>query len=313
MEPRRSVLCPIDFSEASRGALRYGRAIANHFSLPLRVVTVIDPLLDEVARLTGGPPGPSDWAALDGFVKATFDVPIDAQPGAELRVVVGNPAAEILRISHHLACALIVMSSHGLSGVRKLFFGSTTERVLRETMVPVLVTPSSITAASPDTIRKSIRRVLVPVDLSPTTTAQTEVARTIAAALAVPVLLTHVIKPARRLPGRRKVSGVDRERRSRAEQQLGDLVASFPPHSTAEAVVAYGDPAEEIAKLVQDRQVGLIVMGLHSSPITGPRMGSVTYRVLCLAHTLVLAVPPSERPCVAEIDAPVAESLCGSP
>ena len=33
-------------------------------------------------------------------------------------------------------------------------------------------------------------------------------------------------------------------------------------------------------------------MGLHSSPVLGPRMGSVTYRVLCLAHRLVLALPP---------------------
>ncbi len=34
-------------------------------------------------------------------------------------------------------------------------------------------------------------------------------------------------------------------------------------------------------------------MGLHASPLTGARMGSVTYRVLCLAHTLVLALPPA--------------------
>jgi hypothetical protein len=33
-------------------------------------------------------------------------------------------------------------------------------------------------------------------------------------------------------------------------------------------------------------------MGLHGSPVLGPRMGSVTYRLLCLVHTLVLAVPP---------------------
>jgi hypothetical protein len=37
----------------------------------------------------------------------------------------------------------------------------------------------------------------------------------------------------------------------------------------------------------------LIVMGLHGSPISGPRMGSVTYRVLCLAHPLLLAIPPA--------------------
>jgi nucleotide-binding universal stress UspA family protein len=60
-----------------------------------------------------------------------------------------------------------------------------------------------------------------------------------------------------------------------------------------EGLVAYGEPSEEIAKVANDRDVGLIVMGLHSSPLLGPRMGSVTYRVLCLAHTLVLALPPA--------------------
>ena len=43
---------------------------------------------------------------------------------------------------------------------------------------------------------------------------------------------------------------------------------------------------------MNDRQVGLIVVGLHASPLFGPRMGSVTYRLLCLTKTLVLAVPP---------------------
>jgi len=38
--------------------------------------------------------------------------------------------------------------------------------------------------------------------------------------------------------------------------------------------------------------VGAIVMGLHSSPLTAARMGSVTYRVLCLTRKLVLALPP---------------------
>jgi hypothetical protein len=33
-------------------------------------------------------------------------------------------------------------------------------------------------------------------------------------------------------------------------------------------------------------------MGLHGSPLAGPRMGSVTYRMLCLSSTLVLALPP---------------------
>ena len=66
----------------------------------------------------------------------------------------------------------------------------------------------------------------------------------------------------------------------------------MPRAAQAEALIAYGEPAEEIAKVANDRDAGIIVMGLHSSPVLGPRMGSVTYRVLCLAHRLVLALPP---------------------
>jgi len=55
----------------------------------------------------------------------------------------------------------------------------------------------------------------------------------------------------------------------------------------------FGEPAEEIAKIAADRQAGLIVVGLHASPVLGPRMGSVTYRVLSLSQGLVLALPPA--------------------
>jgi hypothetical protein len=56
--------------------------------------------------------------------------------------------------------------------------------------------------------------------------------------------------------------------------------------------VLTGEPSEEIVKLADARNRHRIVMGLHSSGLLGPRMGSVTYRVLCLTRALVLALPP---------------------
>ena len=73
---------------------------------------------------------------------------------------------------------------------------------------------------------------------------------------------------------------------------LERLTSDAAEGTTPETLIAYGEPAEEIAKVAGDRDAGLVVMGLHSSPLLGPRMGSVTYRVLCLAHRLVLALPP---------------------
>ena len=195
---------------------------------------------------------------------------------------------------------LIVVSTHGLTGMRKLFFGSTTERVLRETTTPVLVTP----AHDPGPIRfedgkQLLGRIVVPVDLTPASAHQIEVARGIAGALAVPLILVHVVEPLRsRFAARLHVAGIEGDRRAVAEDALQELLASaaYPGH--AEALVASGDPAEEIAKVARDRQAGLVVMGLHGSPLLGPRMGSVTYRLLCLSSTLVLALPPKRAEAV---------------
>ena len=52
MNVRPSILCPIDFSEGSAGALRYAAAIASYFATRLIVLSVEDPLLTEAADLT---------------------------------------------------------------------------------------------------------------------------------------------------------------------------------------------------------------------------------------------------------------------
>ena len=144
MNVRPSILCPIDFSEASAGALRYAASIASHFVTRLIVLCVEDPLLTEAMdRGTGAKWNPEDSKReMRQFAEKTFgkDAPIGA--ALEYEVAVGKPAPEILRVARERSCDLIVISTHGLTGVRKLFFGSTTERVLRETTRPVLVTPA---------------------------------------------------------------------------------------------------------------------------------------------------------------------------
>ena len=52
MTSRTSVLCPVDFSDASRGALRYAAVVANHLKAELTVLTVTDPLLTEAAEMS---------------------------------------------------------------------------------------------------------------------------------------------------------------------------------------------------------------------------------------------------------------------
>ena len=169
-----------------------------------------------------------------------------------------------------------------------MFFGSTTERVLRETDVPVLVTPpSGIGPARLSDVRKTVHRVLAPVDLSEASARQARVAKGIAEALDVPLLLLHVVEPVpANRPSARSLPSVAGERRNRADRSLEVLLEPLGSPSRVESLVVFGEPSEEIAKVAPDRDAGLIVMGLHGSPRRGPRMGSVTYRVVVpVAHS----------------------------
>jgi nucleotide-binding universal stress UspA family protein len=291
MTPIQQVLCPIDFSEASRTSLPYAIAIARHCSARLTLLTVDDPLLAEVAAQAS--------TSLIGETERELrrfcgDLLTDAAIDTAFKVVVGKPGPEILRAATDGRADLIVMSSQGRSGARKMFFGSTTERVLRDTTVPVFVTP----AATPPPPRLSeaprrVHRIIVPIDLSGTSARQAAVAAAIATVLSVPLLLVHVLEPVF-VPYNVRIAlgGVDAARRERAGEELTAVAATLPAQVQVESLVLSGDPSEEISKLVKTRDAHLIVIGLHSAGALGPRMGSVTYRILCLSHTPVLALPP---------------------
>lgn len=296
MHVTHSILCPIDFSDSSRGALKYAAAIAAHFGTVLTLLTVNDPLLVEADEMAHGAGRLAEDARseLERFYADTFAGDLPASITTIFNVAAGQPAAGILDASQASQADLIVMSSRGATGVRKLFFGSTTERVLRETTVPVLVTPPGESGpASLDEVRETIRRIAVPVDLSVALDRQVAVASGIAAALSVPLLLVHIVEPVRAMvPGHMHTASIDGERRDRAERRLSEAVEALSTRVRTEGLVMFGEPAEEVAKIAQDRGAGMIVMGLHASATLGSRVGSVTYRVLCLANMLVLALPP---------------------
>jgi nucleotide-binding universal stress UspA family protein len=297
MNTKATVLCPIDFSDAGRGALRYARAIVEHFGGRLIILTVEEPLLTEAIDLGTGIVWDPEVTRkeLADFSATVFGGRLPKGADIALEVAVGKAADEILRTARKERCDLIVMSTHGLTGARKFFFGSTTERVLRETTVPVLATPA--TDKGPDDLdqaRRIVGRILVPVDLTAASARQVLIASALAQALDVPLIVTYVVEPVRSpLAAKLHLHTIELERRARAEDLLLALIATVPPQLHPEALVVYGDPAEEITKVAGDRQAGLILVGLHGSPMLGPRMGSVTYRVLCLTPGLVFAVPPA--------------------
>lgn len=143
MLPVKKILCPTDFSEPSFAALEVAVELAREFDAQVVVVHVLTPIpVVEMPALHAGfnvdryqeVLGESLRQALDEVI-ATRLAGVAAVHGV---LVIGHPAAEIVRVSHEEGADLIVLSTHGRSGVGHLLFGSVAERVVRSASCPVL-------------------------------------------------------------------------------------------------------------------------------------------------------------------------------
>ena len=139
----RSILCPVDFSPHSEQALRIAIDLAAATRGHLTIVTVVDSLLEAATEAAGSretlyAQTQQEIQDLLGRVTAGRGRPSER---LGIAVVVGDPPEEILKQVEECEADLIVMGTQGLEGPKRLVFGSTTERVLRESRVPVLAVP----------------------------------------------------------------------------------------------------------------------------------------------------------------------------
>jgi universal stress protein A len=291
-----TLLCPIDFSDHSRRALRIARAIASSVNGRLIVLTVVDPLLAEAAsvRLSVDLAKGETAPALAEFVKATWPGDASAAPPIGLDVRVGDPADEILAAAAEVRADMIVMGTQGLGGLRKLLLGSTTEHVLRRAQTPVLAVPLDDTGGSGgEGVPFARGPILAATDLSDLSGSALERAAALSRQFGVPLLIAHVVEPITLPPvWRSNVEAANQARLAGARARLTEIARRHPGVPGAEIVATMGSPAEGIAALAEERGAGVIVMGLTADhgPF-GRRPGTIAYRVLCAAGVPVLIVP----------------------
>ncbi len=143
----KTVLCPVDFSDTAREALRLadaltrasnGRLIVLFVGAPALMVT--DGVMAAPALGTEEPDPDSLKGQLREFVKPVIG------ENVELRIDYGNAAEEILEHADQCHADLIVMGTHGRTGLGRLLLGSVAEHVLRRARCPVLLVKGSSTS-----------------------------------------------------------------------------------------------------------------------------------------------------------------------
>lgn len=308
------ILAPVDFSGASDAALRRASDLAARTGAELHVLHVapgavadgeaaFDTLSEEdraFYRRLWERTGEELTALLDRIVKGDIRVKRVLSRGLPSRVVLDYAERE--------GADLVVMGTHGRTGLRRFFLGSVAGEVLRRTRVPVMVVPEA-------TPHQPIQLVLAPTDFSDASRWTLPVAAGLAALYGAGLDLVHALEPARfveAMTGAEIGAGLLPDLRTEAARRLEALAddpalaetmaegadAGVPVEGSGPgpAHIGYrlveGRAAEAIAEAARSRGADVIVMarrGLHG--VERLLLGSVTERVCRLGPCPVLVVP----------------------
>jgi|GEM_PF-62521 nucleotide-binding universal stress UspA family protein len=310
-------LVPVDFSEGSWIALKQATSLAEHFDATIDVlhVWIAPPYVDNIHQVT-----------VDGAAQR-FDQFALGQAGVELnrlmssvapeiarqmttRIVAGDPYLRILEMSD--AYDLIVMGTHGRTGVAHLLLGSVAEKVVRRAHCPVL-TSRQPRKKERDGNRQSGAyvhglldrggKILVATDFSASSLAALRLASTIAERLDGAIHVLHVVEPPSYVgPHEMVVMGASKGSMSELLRQQGqvDLDRLLDDFASTQVpvngLIRQGNAREEVLDEANEGCYDLVILGTHGR--TGWSrlwMGSLAEQVVRRATCPVLTVRERER------------------
>jgi nucleotide-binding universal stress UspA family protein len=138
----KKILIPVDFSPHAAEATRVGADLAKRFGASVTLIYVYDPLAYAVPDGFVMLPPPELDKLFDAFraqLASSERLALDAgAPRVETKLLQGFVASQIAEFASRGEFDLIVMGTHGRTGMQHLFLGSVAERVVRLASCPVL-------------------------------------------------------------------------------------------------------------------------------------------------------------------------------
>jgi nucleotide-binding universal stress UspA family protein len=291
----RRILCPVDFSEPSQRALRYALAIARWHESEVAVLHVQDVLLHAATVEAGAYP------ELAQIQYEELQHLIDAAGGSHghvrAHVATGGAVPGILKHAAREGSDLIVMGTHGRSGLARAVLGSVTEGVVRQAGVPVLTIPPSAETEAFDEVMP-FDPILCASDFSAACKRALDLAIVMGQEADARLILLHALQPPQLDPGITPVPFPLSARLDSSESRndaLAKLRRGLPGDATfrcrPEALVVDGRPADAILETADRENVKLIVMGIQTrGALARLLFGSTTRRVMQAAKCPVLSI-----------------------
>jgi nucleotide-binding universal stress UspA family protein len=287
----KRILIPLDGSKLSEAALGPGQELGRAFNSELHLLGVCDGPDEKHHRLM--------QAYLD---KRAEDLRRDISaksPGLKTAVLCGEAASQVIDYSRRELMDLVIIVSHGHSGIMPWTMGGTANKIVHGAPTPVLLLRAA--AVKRGSRRSIFSRLLLPLDGSAAGETALPYVLEIAARLGAEVTLLSVVESEQRV---HTIGGLDfirfpeqqvQKMRQDLSAYLDGAVKKFRDRGIqARAELSSGHAAEEIIKLAKAAGCGLVAMSSHGK--SGLRewvLGSVSNKVLHAGKTHLLLVKPA--------------------
>jgi nucleotide-binding universal stress UspA family protein len=282
------ILCPIDFSEASRHAIEHAVALARQYRSRIAALYALAPTTFALSEVAATMDEISEPEHLRKCAEQEFACARDPGIVVDAAVDIGQPVDRILARAIEWPADLIVMGTHGASGFQHLMLGSVTEKVLRKAPCPVFTVPPRAQASS----QLPFKRLLCAVDFSNASLHALDAAVSLARESNTTLTLLHVLEwpwdepPAptlKELPPESASSVAEFRRYSEASavQRLRSVSHDADPACALETRVSNGKPYVEILRVAAEEQSDVIIIGVHGrNPLEMALFGSTTNQIV---------------------------------
>jgi nucleotide-binding universal stress UspA family protein len=289
----KHILVPLDGSALAEQAVGTAALIARAANASVELATVVEPM--PFGGFDDAPWNDREVAARQKYVEtAAAELASGASIVATGTVLCGQATEMLCERQSATGADLVVMTSHGRSGVSRAWLGSVADAMIRRSEAPVLVLCPEPQAAHPSQLRRSFAHVLVPLDGSALSTDILESARELAKAFNARLTLLRVVLPMplpsafeANLPIAYSTFVPDQAATNHlvelARTELGELAVRLHKETglvVETAVVVDDRPARAIVDYAKANGVDLIAMATHGRGASRLLLGSVADKVL---------------------------------
>ena len=295
----KRILCATDLSDFSNLAVIQAIGMAREFGAQLFICHVIDlPMVSMHGAAFVYPDNQIEEMKTSamGQIKGLVT---DSELNWEAMVETGPVSSTLCRLAVEKQADLTIVSTHGRTGLKRLFLGSVTERLLRTIACPLLVvTPPEKAGAGEKQFKGfGFKQILVGCDFSVDSGRAVEFGFSLAQEFEAAIHLVHVVEPFvyrdTMLPESTKTEAYT-EVTTDCRQRLEDLVpADAHNWCKIELACEAGKPFQALKKYAENHRVDLIVLGVRGhSLVETMLLGSTTDRVIRNVACPVLSVCP---------------------